>query len=63
MVPTPRETSPEPPSRAEETSRAEEERAELEEREEDKGLVDRAKNYLLGEGRESDYPRSENRER
>jgi hypothetical protein len=63
MVPTPRETSPESPSRAEETSRAEEERAELEEREEDKGLVDRARDYLLGEGRESDYPRSENRER
>jgi hypothetical protein len=60
---TPRETSPEPPSRTEETSREEEERAELEEREEDKGLVDRARDYLLGEGRESDYPRSEDRER
>jgi hypothetical protein len=34
-----------------------------EEREEDKGLVDKAKDYLLGEGREGDYLRGEDRER
>ena len=34
-----------------------------EEREEDKGLVDKAKDYLLGEGREKDYLRVEDRER
>ena len=34
-----------------------------EEREEDKGLVDKAKDYLLGEGRERDYLRDEDRER
>jgi hypothetical protein len=34
-----------------------------EEREEDKGLVDKAKDYLLGEGRERDYLRGEDRER
>lgn len=33
----------------------------MEESEEDKGLVGKAKDYLLGGGRESDYPRSENR--
>jgi hypothetical protein len=46
-----RETSPERSSRMEE------------EREEDKGLVDKAKDYLLGEGREKDYLRGEDRER
>jgi hypothetical protein len=34
-----------------------------EESEEDKGLVDKAKDYLLGEGRERDYLRGEDRER
>ncbi len=53
MAPPPRETSPEPSATTEENSRAEE----------DKGLVERVRDYLLGEGRESDYPRSENRER
>ena len=40
-----------------------EERSEREEREEDKGLIDRARDYLRGEGRESDYLRGGDRER
>jgi hypothetical protein len=59
--PPPRETPSESPSRTEETSRAKEKRAELEESEEDNGLAYKAKDYLLGGGRESDYPPSENR--
>ncbi len=48
-----RETSSEPPPRLEE------ERASREESEEDKGLVDKARDYLRGEGRERDYLRGE----
>jgi hypothetical protein len=43
--------------------RANEDRTEQEEREEDKGLIDRARDYLRGEDRERDYLRGENRGR
>ena len=43
--------------------RADEERTGQEEREEDKGLIDRAKDYLRGEDRERDYLRGEDRDR
>jgi hypothetical protein len=43
--------------------RADEDRTEQEEREEDKGLIDRARDYLRGEDRERDYLRGENRGR
>jgi len=42
---------------------ADRERAEREEREEDKGLLDKAKDYLRGEDRERDYLRGEDRDR
>ncbi|MDP8950878.1 MAG: hypothetical protein M3N18_01345 [Actinomycetota bacterium] len=48
------------PRRAEQSPRAREERAGQEEREEDKDLIDRAKDYLLGEDRERDYPDGKN---
>jgi len=41
----------------------EEERPGQEEREEDKGLIDKARDYLRGEDRERDYLRGEDRER
>jgi hypothetical protein len=56
-------SSPEASPRTEEALRQEEGSATPEEREEDKGLVDRARDYLLGEGRESDYLRGEGRDR
>ena len=43
--------------------RVDEDRTGQEEREEDKGLVDRAKDYLRGEDRERDYLRGEDRDR
>jgi hypothetical protein len=43
--------------------RADEERTRQEEREEDKGLIDRARDYLRGEDRERDYLRGEDRDR
>ncbi len=39
------------------------EEPEQEEREEDKGLIDKARDYLRGEGRERDYLRGEDRDR
>ncbi len=42
---------------------ADRERAEQEEREEDKGLIDKARDYLRGEDRERDYLRGEDRDR
>ncbi len=62
-------TPPEPPPTSTgEAPRTGEERAgqeeeEEEEGEEDKGLIDRARDYLLGEGRERDYLGGEDRER
>ena len=59
-----RDPSPEePPPTLGEAPRAEEERTGREEREEDKGLIDKAKDYLRGEDRERDYLRGEDRER
>jgi hypothetical protein len=59
-----RDPSPEEPSPTiGEAPRVEEERAGLEKREEDKGLIDKARDYLRGEGRERDYLRGEDRER
>jgi hypothetical protein len=46
-----------------EALRTEEEEAGRKEREEDRGLVDKARDYLLGEDRERDYLRGEDRER
>ena len=43
--------------------RTNEDRTGHEEREEDKGLIDRAKDYLRGEDRERDYLRGEDRDR
>jgi len=43
--------------------RADEERPGQEEREEDKGLIDKARDYLRGEDRERDYLRGEDRDR
>jgi hypothetical protein len=43
--------------------RVDEDRTGQEEREEDKGLIDRAKDYLRGEDRERDYLRGEDRDR
>jgi hypothetical protein len=42
---------------------ADRERAEREDREEDKGLLDKARDYLRGEDRERDYLRGEDRDR
>jgi hypothetical protein len=42
---------------------ADRERTEQEEREEDKGLIDKARDYLRGEDRERDYLRGEDRDR
>jgi hypothetical protein len=42
-----------------EASEAEEGRARGEESEEDKGLIDKVRDYLRGEGRERDYLRGE----
>ena len=58
-----RETSPERSSRMGEALRTEEEEAGRKEREEDRGLVDKARDYLLDEDRERDYLRGEDRER
>lgn len=59
-----RDPSPEEPTPTTgEAPRAEEERTGREEREEDKGLIDKARDYLRGEGRERDYLRGEDRER
>ena len=54
-----RGTASKPPPATADTSRVEEERAGQEESEEDRGLVDRAREYLRGEGRERDYLRGE----
>ena len=43
--------------------RADEDRTGQEEREEDKGLIDKARDYLRGEDRERDYLRGEDRDR
>jgi hypothetical protein len=43
--------------------RVDKDRTGQEEREEDKGLIDRAKDYLRGEDRERDYLRGEDRDR
>jgi hypothetical protein len=42
---------------------ADRERAEQEDREEDKGLLDKARDYLRGEDRERNYMRGEDRDR
>lgn len=47
-----------PPPRTGQAPRTEE-RSPREDREEDKGLIDKARDYLLGEGRERDYLRGE----
>ena len=54
-----RETLSEPPPRMGEASEAEEGRVRGEESEEDKGLIDKVRDYLRGEGRERDYLRGE----